>query len=107
MGSGPRYQIIYAPLVKSHLKPIEPKYYALIKKEIQARLRYDPLSMDKNRKPLKPPGVLGGDWEVRFGPENRFRVFYRVDHELSQVHILALGVKKGNRLQIGREEFEL
>jgi len=50
---------------------------------------------------------LGADWEIRFGPDNRFRVFYLVEQESRQVFILAIGVKRGNRLIIGREEISL
>ncbi len=45
--------------------------------------------------------------ELRFGPDNRLRVFYRTDYTLRQVHILAIGMKIGNRLLIGGEEFDL
>jgi len=41
------------------------------------------------------------------GPNNRFRVFYEVDQASREVFILAIGVKVGNRLFIGGEEFEL
>jgi hypothetical protein len=34
-------------------------------------------------------------------------VFYRVDRELRQVYILAIGVKERSRVLIGGEEFEL
>jgi hypothetical protein len=46
-------------------------------------------------------------WEMRFGPDNRFRVFYRTDQPSHEVHILAVGIKIGNRLLISEEEFEL
>jgi len=44
---------------------------------------------------------------LRFGPNNSFRVFYDVNHEEKTVSVLAIGVKKGNRLFIGGQEFEL
>ncbi len=44
---------------------------------------------------------------MRFGPDNRFRVFYTVDHARREVQILAVGVKRGNQLIIGREAVEL
>jgi hypothetical protein len=47
------------------------------------------------------------DWELRFGPDNRFRVFYAVDTDRQEVQILAIGVKRGNRLFIADEEIEL
>ncbi len=50
---------------------------------------------------------LGADWEIRFGPDNCFRVFYSVEQENRQVFILAIGIKRENRLIIGREEVNL
>ena len=50
---------------------------------------------------------LGADWELRFGPDNRFRVFYAVDVERHEVWILAIGVKRGSRLSIAGEEIEI
>jgi hypothetical protein len=37
----------------------------------------------------------------------RFRVFYEVDSPGQRVWVLAIGVKEGNRLLIGGEEFQL
>jgi hypothetical protein len=51
--------------------------------------------------------TLAEAWELRFGPDNRFRVFYRVQGEALRVDVLAIGEKRGNRLFIGGEEFEL
>lgn len=44
---------------------------------------------------------------TEFRPDNRFRVFYEIDHESRKVHILALGVKDRSRLLIGGQEVEL
>ncbi len=60
----------------------------------------------RNRQPLRRP-ILGAEWKVRFGPDNRFRVFYRVDETEGIVIILAIGEKRGNRLWVGQEEIEL
>jgi len=46
-------------------------------------------------------------WEIRFGPNNRFRVFYQTDQALGEVYVLAIGVKRGNRLFIEGKEFVL
>lgn len=46
---------------------------------------------------------LIAEWELRFGPGNR-QVFYQTDMEHSKVLVLAIGVKKGNRLWIGEKE---
>jgi hypothetical protein len=41
------------------------------------------------------------------GPDDRFRVFYRVDYDNQQVVLLAIGEKIGSRLFIGGEEVEI
>ena len=101
------YKLVYAPQVKRHLKAIGPKYFSSIRTEIETQLRLEPTVETRNRKPLKQQADFEGEWELRFGPENRFRVFYAIDIENHEVQILAIGVKKGNRLFIGGEEIEL
>ena len=61
----------------------------------------------RNRKPLMQPASFNSAWEIRFGPDNRFRVLYDIDQEEREVHILAIGVKVGHRLVVGGEEIEL
>lgn len=53
------------------------------------------------------PPSLSRQSTLRFGGQNRFRVFYEIDPEHRRVEILAIGVKQGNRLVIGTEEVEL
>lgn len=101
------FDFLYAPVVKSHLKAIEPKYYSLIEDTITAQLRYEPDVETKNRKPLRHPIMVNAQWEIRFGPGNIFRVFYRINRLANRVEILAIGVKHGDRLLIGGEEVEL
>ncbi len=101
------FKIIYAPQTTSHLYAIERKYYTLIRRTIDAQLQFEPLSETKNRKPLSRPAEFGADWELRFGPRNRFRVFYAVIETAREVHIIAIGVKRRNALFLGREEVEL
>jgi mRNA-degrading endonuclease RelE of RelBE toxin-antitoxin system len=107
MVMGIPYKLVYAPQVKRHLKTIAPKYFSLIRTKIETQLRLKPTVETRNRKPLKQRADFEGEWELRFGPENRFRVFYAIDMENHEVQILAIGVKKGNRLFIGGEEVEL
>jgi len=100
------FKIIYAPSVKGHLRAIERKYHSLIRGAIETRLRFEPDVETGNRKPLKRLDILAGAWEIRFGPGNRFRVFYEVDRKGGQVYILAIGEKRGNRLWVGGAEVE-
>jgi hypothetical protein len=68
---------------------------------------FHPNAETRNRKPLKRPIAFGADWELRLGPDNRFRVFYQVNAASREVRLLAVGVKDRNRLLIGGEEFEV
>jgi mRNA-degrading endonuclease RelE of RelBE toxin-antitoxin system len=79
----------------------------LVARTIKEQLAYTPATETRNRKPLEESASFGATWELRFGPKNSFRVFYDVDHEEKTVSVLAIGVKEGNRLFIGGEEFEL
>jgi mRNA-degrading endonuclease RelE of RelBE toxin-antitoxin system len=101
------FDLIYAPQVRDHLRSIEPKYRSLIRETVEEQLQFEPDVQTRNRKPLRRSVAFEAEWEVRFGPSNRFRVFYEIDHRCSKVYILAIGVKEGNRLIVGGEEIEL
>jgi mRNA-degrading endonuclease RelE of RelBE toxin-antitoxin system len=101
------FELVYASQVKQHLRAIERKHYALIRREIEAQLQFEPDIETRNRKPLKRAVAFEAEWEIRFGPNNQFRVFYEVDRGKGVVYILAIGVKERNRLYIGGEEVEL
>ena len=102
-----RYTIVYAPAVKQHLKAIEKRHYSLIRRTIEEQLRLEPLVETRNRKPLVRPAWFGATWELRFGPQNRFRVFYKVVQEEGEVWVLAIGEKRESMLKIGGEEIEI
>ena len=97
--------MVFAPQVKNHLQVIERKYRSLIRDKIKEQLLWEPDIQTTNRKSLRKP-VLGADWELRFGPNNRFRVLYDIDDENHQVVILAVGTKDGERLVVSGEEVE-
>jgi mRNA-degrading endonuclease RelE of RelBE toxin-antitoxin system len=97
----------FAPIVHEHLEAIDAKYDALIREQIEEQLTHDPDVQTRNRKPVRPPAAFESEWELRFGPSNRFRVFYQIDHERRQVRIVAIGEKNRNRLFVGGEEVNL
>jgi mRNA-degrading endonuclease RelE of RelBE toxin-antitoxin system len=100
-----RFALHYAAETLDHLDAIERKYHRLIERTIAEQLSYTPEQITRNRKPLEEPGPFSATWELRFGPSNRFRVFYEVNAGERTVEILAIGVKERDRLIIGREEF--
>ncbi len=97
----------FSPEVIGHLEVIQRQDHRLIRKTIDEQLRYTPDEATRNRKPLEQPAPFGATWELRFGPQNRFRVFYEIRRDERVVWVLAIGVKERNRLFIGTEELEL
>lgn len=104
MGRRRPFILVYDPKVKEHLRAIEAKYHSLIRATIEEQAQFEPETETRNRKPLQRPMKPEATWELRFGPDNRFRVFYAMDRERHEVQILAIGVKERNRLFIGGEE---
>jgi mRNA-degrading endonuclease RelE of RelBE toxin-antitoxin system len=101
------FKLIYAAQVKVHLKVIDRKYHSLIRQEIENQLRFEPDVETRNRKPLTRVVEFGADWELRCGPNNRFRMFYKINQTEREVYVIAIGIKRGNRVFIGGEEVEL
>src|SRR5437763_3033307 len=101
------YTLIYARGVMNHLKSIDAKYDSLIREKVEEQLRFEPGVETTNRKPLRQPAPFAAQWEIRFGPDNRFRVLYDIDEEHRAVQIVAVGEKAGNRLIVGGEAVEL
>jgi mRNA-degrading endonuclease RelE of RelBE toxin-antitoxin system len=98
------YTLVYARGVTKHLKSIDAKYDRLIRERMQEQLQFEPNVETTNRKPLRQPAPFAEQWEIRFGPENRFRVLYDIDDEHRVVQVVAIGEKVGNRLVGGGEE---
>jgi len=108
MGKLKPFALVFAPDVKPHLKAIEVKWDSLIRRTIEEQLTYEPDVETRNRKPLRRrPTPFEADWEIRFGPDNRFRVLYKISEENHEVKVLAIGVKEGDRLLFGGMEADL
>lgn len=97
----------FSPVVESHLDALDAKYDSLIREKTKEQLEFEPDVETRNRKPVRPPNALQAEWELRFGPNNRFRVFYQIVHEKYEVRIVAIGVKERNRLFVGGTEVTL
>lgn len=101
------YEISYDQATRQHLRAIEAKYHSRIRTTIEEQLHHEPGKETRNRKPLRQPAPFQATWEIRFGPENCFRVLYGIDDDRREVQIQAIGVKEGNRLLVGGKEVEL
>ena len=107
MAKMPPFTLTYDPAATLHLDAIDRKYHSLIRRGIEEQLGFEPETRTRNRKPLGQPMTLGARWELRLGPDNCFRVFYRVDAERHQVRILGIGVNERNRIFLGGEEVKI
>jgi len=101
------FLLAYDSDVNEHLRAIEAKYHSLFRATIEEQLSFEPEKETRNRKPLKQSTDFAATWELRLGPDNRFRVLYAVDRERNEVQIQAIGVKQRNRLTIGGKELRL
>jgi hypothetical protein len=99
------FNLVVVPQFEGHLSAIESKYHSTIRDKIAELLLHEPDTKTRNRKPLRSP-ILGATWEIRFGPDNRFRVFYDVEVESQRVILIGIGVKIRDQLYIGGEEYE-
>lgn len=99
------FTLTFAPEVVGHFEWIDSKYHGWLLRTIRDRLTVSPAAMARNRKPLRKPAPFDATWELRCGPQNRFRVFYDVDYDSMCVRVLAIGIKDRNRLFIEGEEF--
>ena len=100
------FTITFAKEAKAHFRAIERKYHALIRATIEEQLQFEPDRETRNRKRLEPPAPFEAGWEIRCGPDNRFRVLYDIDLENREVEILAIGIKVRNHLFVGGEEVD-
>jgi hypothetical protein len=106
MAKRPPYTLSFAPEAIEHPDRIEEKYHGLLRRVMKEQLTHTPAEETRNRKPLDQPAPFEASWELRCGPDNRFRIFYEVDSTARQVQVLAIGVKDRKGLLIGGEEYE-
>ncbi len=97
------YRIEYAPEAIEHLQTLTARQQVMVLEAVEKQLSYQPTAETRNRKPMRPNPVA--PWELRVG---NLRIFYDVkDKPRRVVQILAVGVKAGNRVKIGKEGIEL
>jgi len=85
-----------------HVRALPKRYHAFVLRALRTSLAHEPARETRNRKLLTLPAPFGAHWEIRFGPQNRFRAFYTI--EGATVVVVAIGVKDRERLRIGHEE---
>ena len=98
-----KYRIEYSPEVENHLRALKRGQQVVVLDSIDKHLSHQPSVETRNRKPMRPNPLA--PWELRIG---NLRVYYDVEEEPERiVYIIAIGVKKRNEVQIGKEAVKL
>ena len=103
-------RVVYMPIALEHLRSLSARERKTVVTSVKEQLEHEPSVPTRNRKKLRPNQLA--DWELRVGD---FRVLYDIEPIAENdspafegtVVILAVGVKRGSRLWINNEEFEL
>jgi mRNA-degrading endonuclease RelE of RelBE toxin-antitoxin system len=97
------YAIRFTATAERHFDRLSAREQRTVLDKVRVQLRFQPDTETKNRKQLRPNPLAG--WELRIG---FLRVFYEIGSEAPEVvSVVAIGIKKGNRLFIGGEEMQL
>jgi mRNA-degrading endonuclease RelE of RelBE toxin-antitoxin system len=96
-----QYRVTITREAKTQLLGFAARERRIIGDGIAARLQDQPMVPSRAVKPLRPNPLAG--YELRLGD---LRVLYNVDEENSEVVVVALGRKVGNKLIVEGEEFD-
>jgi mRNA-degrading endonuclease RelE of RelBE toxin-antitoxin system len=97
------YRIRFAASAEQQLAQFTARQQAIVLDAIKVQLRDEPFRETRNRKPCRPNPLA--PWELRVG---KLRIFYEGDvDEADLIHILAIGIKRGNRLFIAGKEITI
>jgi mRNA-degrading endonuclease RelE of RelBE toxin-antitoxin system len=97
------YRIRFTQLADDHFAQLTARQQAIVVDAVKVQLKNEPLQETRNRKQLRPNPLA--PWELRVG---FLRVFYDVDVLQSDlVNVLAIGIKKGNKLIVSGKEIQI
>jgi mRNA-degrading endonuclease RelE of RelBE toxin-antitoxin system len=97
------YRIQFTESAEDHFAELSARQQAIVLNAVKVQLRYAPLRETRNRKQLRPNPLA--PWELRVG---FLRIFYEVDAlESDLVNVLAIGIKRGNRLIVSGKEMHI
>ena len=96
------FAISFTPEAIEDLRSYAKRDRKRIMDDIDSCLKHEPDRETRNNKKRRPNRLA--EWELRV---DRFRVFYDIDEGKALVKIEAIGHKRGNRLYVRGEEFQL
>lgn len=97
------YRVRFAESAEEHFAQLTARQRSIVLDAVKIQLRYEPLRETQQRKQLRPNPLA--PWELRLGT---IRVFYEADSEQADlVNVLAIGIKRGNRLIVAGKEIRI
>jgi len=88
---------------RSTFAQLNARQQTIVLDAVKVQLHYELLWQSRNKKRLRPNPLA--PWELRVGV---LRVFYEVDAgEADLVNVLAIGIKRGNRLIVAGKEIRI
>src|SRR5439155_21574796 len=97
-----RFDIVFTPEAREDLRLFRKGERTRIIEAIEEQLSHEPNHETRNRKRLRPNQTA--EWVLRV---DRFRVFYDIEESAYLVKVEAVGHKRGSRLFIHGEEYQL
>ncbi|MCI0333753.1 MAG: type II toxin-antitoxin system RelE/ParE family toxin [Planctomycetes bacterium] len=97
------YRIEYSPETEAHLQALTARQRPIVFDAVDSQLAHEPTTETRNRKPIRPNPIA--PWELRV---RNLRVYYDIAEEPEQlVTVVAVGVKRRDRVFIGGKEMQL
>jgi len=97
------YRIVYASETEQHLAGLTARQRSIVLDCVEKQLTHQPGVETRNRKPMRENPLAS--WELRIG---NIRVYYDIIEEAEPgVNVLAIGVKRRERVWIGGKEIKL
>jgi mRNA-degrading endonuclease RelE of RelBE toxin-antitoxin system len=94
------YDVIFSPEAEGDLDELDVHQQRRVEDAVLQQLVHQPLVQTRNRFPMRPNSLA--TWELRVDPA---RVYYDVAGTV--VRIVAVGVKRGNRVLVRGKEIKL
>lgn len=97
------FSIFYSPEAVDHLAALPKAAQTLVLDQVEEQLALEPGVPTRKRKVLRPNPIA--PWELRLGD---VRVFYAIEEQPEpKVTVAAVGIKRHNKLWIGKERIDL
>lgn len=96
------YRIQYTRTALGHLRQLTARQRAIVLDTVDEQLTYEPTTATRNHNNMIPNALAS--WELRIGD---LRVYYDVTEDPKTVTVVAVGIKRRNRVFIGGVERQL